>query len=195
MLNETIVALRMTLVTLVVTGLAYPLLITGAARALFPSASVGSLVQDENGQVVGSRLVGQAFSNPAYLQPRPSAAGATGYDGTASSGSNLGPTSQKLHDRVQAEIERLKKENPEADETIPADLVTASASGLDPHVSPAGALWQVPRIARARGEEPARIKAVIEANIEHPTLGFMGEPRVNVLAVNLALNRKFGVPH
>jgi K+-transporting ATPase ATPase C chain len=165
------------------------------ARAIFPDASGGSLVQDESGTVVGSRLIGQAFSNPAYLQPRPSAAGATGYDATASSGSNLGPTSQKLHDRVQQEVERLKKENPEADETVPADLVTTSASGLDPHVSPAGALWQVSRIAKARGEEPARIRAVIEANIEHPTLGFMGEARVNVLAVNLALNRKFGVPH
>jgi potassium-transporting ATPase KdpC subunit len=195
MFNETIVALRMTVVTLVVTGLAYPLLITGAARVLFPHASGGSLVEDANGTVVGSSLIGQPFSNPAYLQPRPSAAGATGYDGTASSGSNLGPTSKKLHDRVQADVERLKKENPDAGETIPADLVTASASGLDPHVSPAGALWQVPRIAQARGEEPARIRAVIEANIEHPTLGFMGDARVNVLAVNLALNRKFGVPH
>jgi K+-transporting ATPase ATPase C chain len=195
MLSETMVALRMTLVTLVVTGLVYPLAITGVARMLFPGASGGSLVEDANGAVVGSRLIGQAFSNPAYLQPRPSAAGATGYDGTASSGSNLGPTSQKLHDRVQADIERLKKENPDAGETVPADLVTASASGLDPHVSPAGALWQVPRIAQARGEEPARIQAVIEANIEHPTLGFMGEARVNVLAVNLALNRKFGLPH
>jgi K+-transporting ATPase ATPase C chain len=195
MFNETMVALRMTLVTLVVTGLAYPLAITGVARAIFPDASSGSLVKDENGTVVGSRLIGQPFSDPAYLQPRPSAAGATGYDATASSGSNLGPTSQKLHDRVQQDVERLKKENPDADETVPADLVTASASGLDPHVSPAGALWQVPRIARARGEEPARIQAVIEANVEHPTLGFMGEARVNVLAVNLALNRKFGLPH
>jgi K+-transporting ATPase ATPase C chain len=195
MFNETMVALRMTLVTLVVTGLVYPLAITGVARAIFPDASSGSLVKDENGTVVGSRLIGQPFSDPAYLQPRPSAAGATGYDATASSGSNLGPTSQKLHDRVQQDVERLKKENPDAGETVPADLVTASASGLDPHVSPAGALWQVPRIARARGEEPARIQAVIEANIEHPTLGFMGEARVNVLAVNLALNRKFGLPH
>jgi len=195
MLSETMVALRMTLVTLVVTGLVYPLTITGVARTLFPGASGGSLLEDANGSPVGSRLIGQAFSNPAYLQPRPSAAGATGYDGTASSGSNLGPTSQKLHDRVQADIERLKKENPDAGETVPADLVTASASGLDPHVSPAGALWQVPRIAQARGEEPGRIQAVIEANIEHPTLGFMGEARVNVLAVNLALNRKFGLPH
>jgi K+-transporting ATPase ATPase C chain len=195
MFNEMIVALRMTVVTLVLTGLAYPLVITGVARAVFPDASGGSLVKDENGTVVGSRLIGQAFANPAYLQPRPSAAGATGYDGTSSSGSNLGPTSQKLHDRVQQDVERLKLENPDANDTIPADLVTASASGLDPHVSPAGALWQVPRIAKARGEEPARIQAVIEANIEHPTLGFMGDARVNVLAVNLALNRKFGAPH
>lgn len=153
MLSETIVALRMTLVTLVVTGLVYPLAITGVARGLFPDASSGSLVKDESSTVVGSRLIGQAFSNPAYLQPRPSAAGATGYDAMSSSGSNLGPTSQKLHDRVAQDVERLKKENPEAGEIIPADLVTASASGLDPHVSPAGAPWQVPRIAQARGED------------------------------------------
>ena len=117
MLNESIVALRMTVVTLVLTGLVYPLVITGVARAIFPDASSGSLVKDENGTVVGSRLIGQAFSNPAYLQPRPSAAGATGYDATASSGSNLGPTSQKLHDRVQQDVERLKKENPDAGDT------------------------------------------------------------------------------
>jgi len=195
MKKELWVALRMTVVTLVLTGIVYPLVITGAARALFPEASGGSLVKDENGAVIGSRLIGQPFANPAYLQPRPSAAGANGYDGASSSGSNLGPTSQKLHDRVKADVERLKQENPDAGETIPADLVTASASGLDPHVSPAGALWQVPRIAKARGEDPAVVRAVIEANIEEPTFGILGEPRVNVLAVNLALNRKFGQPH
>jgi K+-transporting ATPase ATPase C chain len=195
MFNEMIVALRMTLVTLVVTGLVYPLAITGLARGLFSHASGGSLVEDETGAVVGSLLIGQAFSQPAYLQPRPSAAGATGYDATSSSGSNLGPTSQKLRDRVQQDVERLKRENPDAAEPVPADLVTASASGLDPHISPAGAFWQVPRIAQARGEEPARIRAVIEAHIQGPTLGILGEPRVNVLAVNLALNRKFGRPH
>jgi K+-transporting ATPase ATPase C chain len=195
MVSEMMVALRVTVVTLVLTGLIYPLAVTGVARGLFPSASGGSLMKDEDGTVVGSRLIGQAFSNPAYLQPRPSAAGPTGYDATASSGSNLGPTSQKLHDRVAQDVARLQKENPEAGELIPADLVTASASGLDPHISPAGALWQVNRIARARGEDPARIQAVIEAFIEPPTLGILGEARVNVLAVNLALNRSFGRPH
>src|SRR5215470_15327972 len=138
MRNETIIALRVTLVTLVLTGLLYPLAMTGVAQAIFPHAANGSLARDEKGVVVGSELIGQVFTNPSYLQGRPSAAG-NGYDATASSGSNLGPTS-----------ERLRKENPEASLPVPDDLVTASASGLDPELSPAAALWQVPRIARAR---------------------------------------------
>ena len=167
---------------------------TGLAQALFAGAAGGSLAKDETGAVVGSQLIAQPFSNPAYLQPRPSAAGANGYDATASSGSNLGPTSQKLHDRVAGDIERLQKENPEAEGPVPADLVTTSGSGLDPHLSPAAALWQVPRIAQARGVEAERIRKVVESCIEPPTLGILGEPRVNVLEVNLALNRKFGRP-
>jgi K+-transporting ATPase ATPase C chain len=152
------------------------------------------LVEDESGAVVGSWLIAQPFTNPAYLQPRPSAAGANGYDAASSSGSNLGPSSQKLHDRVAADVERLQKDNPDANGPIPADLVTTSGSGLDPHVSPAGAAWQVPRIAHARGVEAERVQKVIESYIESPTLGLLGEPRVNVLAVNLALDRKFGRP-
>ena len=186
------IALRTTLVTLVLTGLAYPLAMTGAAHMLFPYRANGSLVTDAHGTVVGSELIGQAFTRPEYVWPRPSAAGASGYDATASSGANLGPTSQKLRDRITADIARLTETNPEARGPIPSDLVTASASGLDPHLSPAAALWQAPRIARARNVGPERVSALIEANIEARTFGILGEPRVNVLMVNLALDRQFG---
>jgi K+-transporting ATPase ATPase C chain len=188
----TMIAIRTTLVTLVVTGLLYPLAITGVAQLVFPHRSNGSLITDERGQVVGSELIGQPFTRPEYVWPRPSAAGANGYDGAASSGSNLGPTSQKLRDRITAEIARLKETNPDAEGPIPADLVTASASGLDPDLSPAAALWQVPRVAQARNVAPDRIRAVIEANVDGRSLGFLGEPRVNVLLLNLALDRQFG---
>ena len=188
------IALRMTIVTLVLTGLLYPFVITGLAQVLFPGSANGSLVTDEKGQVVGSELIAQAFSNPAYFQPRPSAAGEKGYDATASGGSNLGPTSKKLQDRINDDLKRLKAENPEATEPVPAELVTASASGLDPHLSPEGMLWQVPRIAKARGIAPDRVKTVVEANIKDRTLGILGEPTVNVLLVNLALDRQFGIP-
>src|SRR5579862_9920775 len=140
MRNQLVIALRTTVVTLVLTGIIYPLAMTGAAQALFSGRANGSLVRDEKGAVVGSELIGQAFAMPAYLQGRPSAAG-NGYDPTASSGSNLGPTSKKLRDRVVADIARLQKENPSAPPEIPAELVTTSASGLDPEVSPAAALW------------------------------------------------------
>ncbi len=151
-MNLSIVALRVTLVTLVLTGLAYPLAMTGLSQALFGHRAGGSLVKNERGEVVGSELIGQPFTRPEYFQPRPSAAG-NGYDATASSGSNLGPTSKKLRERVTAEVERLRKENPDAPLPIPVELVTTSASGLDPHLSPEAALWQVPRVARARGME------------------------------------------
>ena len=188
------IAVRVTIATLVLTGIVYPLAITGISQTVLRDAADGSLVRDQQGNVVGSTLIAQAFTNPAYLQPRPSAAGADGYDAMGSSGSNLGPTSQKLHDRVQQDVDRLKKDNPDAAELIPADLVTASASGLDPHITPQGARWQIPRIAKAREVDEQRVRNVVEANVEPPTLGLLGEPRVNVLQVNLALDRQFGKP-
>ena len=191
MRREFVIALRVSLVTLVLTGLLYPLVLTGAAQALFSRQANGSLVRDEKGVVVGSKLIGQVFTQPGYLQGRPSAAG-NGYDATASSGSNLGPTSKKLQDRVAADVARLRQENPDAPLPVPNDLVTASASGLDPELSPEAALWQVPRIARARQVSPDRIRDVIEARIEGRDLAVFGEPRVNVLVVNLALDQKFG---
>jgi K+-transporting ATPase ATPase C chain len=186
------IAIRTTIVTIVLTGLVYPFVMTGVAQILFPWRANGSLVTDEKGEVVGSELIAQGFANPAYLQPRPSAAGEKGYDAANSSGSNLGPTSKKLQDRIKEDLKRLKEENPDAAGPVPGDLVTASGSGLDPHISPQGALWQVPRIAKARGVAPDRVKAVIDANVERRTFGILGEPRVNVLLVNLALDRQFG---
>jgi len=193
MRREFLIALRLTVVTLILTGLAYPLAVTGAAQALFSDKANGSLAHDEKGAVVGSRLIGQTFATAPYLQGRPSAAG-NGYDATSSSGSNLGPTSKKLQDRVVADVARLRKENPEAQGAVPADLVTTSASGLDPEISPEAAVWQVPRIARARGVSADRILEVITTRVAGRDLGVFGEPRVNVLAVNLALDQKFGRP-
>jgi K+-transporting ATPase ATPase C chain len=192
--KQLIIALRVTLFTLVVTGLVYPLVVTGLGQLLFHHAASGSLVSDEKGNVVGSELIGQGFAKPSYFQPRPSAAGEKGYDAAASSGSNLGPTSKKLQDRVVADLERLHKENPDAPADVPSDLVTASASGLDPHVSPEAALWQLPRVAKARGVSPERIRTLVDANTEGRELGLLGESRVNVLLLNLALDRQLGPP-
>jgi K+-transporting ATPase ATPase C chain len=188
------VAIRTTIVTIVLTGLIYPYVMTGLAQVLLPWRANGSLLTDEKGRVIGSELIAQGFANPAYLQPRPSAAGEKGYDATSSSGSNLGSTSKKLQARIKEDLKRLKEENPDASGPVPADLVTASGSGLDPHVSPQGAIWQVPRMAKARGISSERIKAVVEANVEGRTFGILGEPRVNVLMVNLALDQQFGRP-
>lgn len=187
-----IISLRTAMVTIVLTGLLYPFALTGLAQILFPWRANGSLVADDKGQVVGSELIAQGFANPAYFQPRPSAAGDKGYDPTSSGGSNLGTTSKKLQDRVAVDLKRLKEENPEASGPVPVELVTASGSGLDPHISPQGALWQVPRVAKARGVAAERVKTVVESNVEGRTFGILGEPRVNVLLVNLALDRQFG---
>ena len=192
MKTQLLPALRVTQVTLVLTGLAYPLLVTGLAQALFPWRASGSLVTSDL-RTVGSELIGQGFAGPAYLHPRPSAAG-QGWDAMNSGGSNLGPTSKALHDRVAAEAARLRIENPEAPAEVPAELVTTSASGLDPHLSPGAARWQVPRIARSRGLDVARVEAVLREHLEGRDLGFLGEARLNVLSVNLALDRRFGTP-
>jgi len=186
-----IISIRATVVTLILTGVLYPLAMTGAAQALFADQARGTLVKDKTGQVRGSALIGQVFTNPAYFQGRPSAAG-NGYDATSSGGSNLGTTSAKLRDRAKADAERLRKENPDAPGLIPAELVTASASGLDPHLSPGSAFWQVKRIALARGVAAERVARVVEDLTEGRQLGFLGEPRVNVLALNMTLDRNFG---
>lgn len=187
-------ALRTALVTLLLTGVAYPVVVTGLARLLFSAEAAGSLINDGGGRIVGSDLIGQRFANPAYFWPRPSAAGADGYDGSASGGSNLGPTSRALRDRIAADVLRLKAANPDAAGPIPIDLVTASASGLDPHISPAAALWQVARVAAVRGVAVERVRSAVESQIEGRDLGFLGEPRVNVLRLNLLIDRLFAPP-
>ena len=201
MLRESIVsalpALRATLVTLILTGLVYPLAGTGLAQALFPHRAGGSLVSDEQDAkraLVGSELIAQGFASPAYFQPRPSAAGDKGWDATASGGSNYGATSQKLRERATAELARLLAENPDAPRPVPVELVTTSGSGLDPHLSPASAQWQVARVAKARQVAPERVRALVQDHLEGRDLGFLGEPRVNVLALNLALDRWIGKP-
>ena len=191
MKRELLIAFRMTLVTLILTGILYPLAMTGLSQLLFPRQANGSLVRLEGG-VAGSDLIGQQFVHPGYFQGRPSAAGANGYDAMASGGSNLGPTSQKLHDRVAAEFARLRTQNPQAQGPVPADLLTASASGLDPDISPEAARWQAPRVAAARGVDLGQVVALIAGHTEPRTLGLLGEPRVNVLLLNLALDERFG---
>jgi potassium-transporting ATPase KdpC subunit len=172
----------------VLLGLAYPLGVTGLAQALFPAQAGGSLIRNASGEIVGSRWIGQNFKDEAYLRPRPSAAGKGGYDAAGSSGSNLGPLNEDLAARIKTDAEALRAESPAP---IPVDAVTTSGSGLDPHVSPANAARQVPRIAAARKVPAAEVQAVIAANTEGSTFGLLGEPRVNVLAVNLALDARW----
>ncbi len=187
-----LVALRATLVTLVLTGIVYPLAITGAAQVMFPYRANGSIVEDVHGNVVGSELIGQTFADPAYLHGRPSN---SNYDATSSGGTNLGTTSKKLRDGATAFADAYRKENGLApSEEIPADAVTRSASGLDPHISPENARLQVERIAKTRGLAADRVREAIEDSTEGRELGVLGEPRVNVLATNLVLDRRFGRP-
>ncbi|HTB10744.1 MAG TPA: potassium-transporting ATPase subunit KdpC [Bryobacteraceae bacterium] len=180
---------RMTLVLTVLTGLVYPGIVTGLCQMLFPRQANGSL-EYKDGKVIGSTLIGQNFTKPEYFQPRPSAAG-NGYDGAASGGSNLGPTSQKLMDRVKTSVDKFHKENPNFTDTIPADLLTMSGSGLDPHLSPESTYAQAERVARARGASVQDVRALIAQFTEGRDLGFLGEPRVNVLRINEALDEKF----
>jgi potassium-transporting ATPase KdpC subunit len=184
MRKELIVALRFTLVTTVFFGLLYPLGVTGLSKMLFPKQAAGSLIE-KNGRVVGSRLIGQSFTSEKYFHSRPSAAG-NGYDAGASSPSNLAPTNQALIDRVKSDVAKLQQENPGV--PIPADLVTASGSGLDPEISPAAAEFQIPRVAKARGLSVESVKALVARHTQARTWGIFGEPRVNVLELNLDLD-------
>ena len=184
--RDFISAVLMTVVTTVILGVIYPLGITAIAQLAFPDKANGQLI-DRNGVVVGSRIIGQGFSSPGYFHSRPSAAG-TGWDAANSAGSQLGPTNKKLIEHVKANVEAARKENPRA--PVPIDLVTASASGIDPHISPAAAEFQVPRVARERRMSEADVRQLIAATTEGRTLGFLGEPRVNVLELNLALDAR-----
>jgi len=192
MKRESLVAILFTAFSMAVLGLAYPLSMNALSGLLFPLPAGGSLVVDEKGSVVGSILLAQRFTEPAYFHPRPSEAGDKGYDASSSGAAHLGPTSEKLRSRVTDAIARLRKENPRAPYRIPVELVTTSASGLDPHLSISGALWQVPRVADARGVSEERVTSVVEAMREGRTFGILGEQRVNVLNLNLALDRQFG---
>jgi potassium-transporting ATPase KdpC subunit len=179
-------AVGLTLALTLITGILYPLVITAIAQVAFPSQANGSLVTTADGRVVGSRLIAQGFTEPQYFWGRLSAAGEDGYDANASGGSNLGPTNSTLIDRVEADVARMRAAH--GDDPVPGDLVTTSASGLDPHISPAAAEYQVERVANARDMDPDELRAIVAAHTEQPLLGFLGRPRVNVLELNLDLD-------
>jgi K+-transporting ATPase ATPase C chain len=190
-------ALRLTVASIAIFGLIYPFAMTGLSQVIFPYQAGGAPVRDARGAVVGSDIIGQAWHEPYYFHGRPSAAGKNGYDPTSTGGTNLGPTSKKLIDATRAAIAALKKENPDAALPIPMDLVTSSASGIDPDISPAAAYYQVPRVAKARGVPIGRLTALVRRAVRERTWRFLGEPRVNVLTLNLALDRVWpvsGVP-
>jgi potassium-transporting ATPase KdpC subunit len=184
MKRNLLIAVWFTLVTTVMFGILYPLAITGLAQVLFPSKANGQLIL-KNGKIVGSKIIGQSFAGPGYFHSRPSQAG-TGYDATSSSGSNLGPTNKTLLDRVKGDVQKAQAENPSA--PVPVDLVTASGSGLDPHISPAAAEFQVPRVAKERGVGEGDLRALVQKFTENRQFEIFGEPRVNVLELNLELD-------
>ena len=181
-----LISIWMTLATTVLLGIIYPLVVTGLAQLLYPRQANGELIHRADGTIAGSSLIGQPFTSAGYFHSRPSAAGAAGYDPTASGGSNLGPTNKALENRVAGSVQSLAAENTRA--RIPADLATASGSGLDPHISPASAEFQIPRVARERGMKEGDLRALVAKHTEPRQLGFLGEPRVNVLELNLDLN-------
>jgi K+-transporting ATPase ATPase C chain len=185
MKKNLVTAILMTIATTVLLGIIYPLVVTGLAKVLFPDKANGQLIE-RNGKIVGSRIIGQPFTGPGYFHSRPSAAGNNGYDAANSGGSNLGPTNQKLVDRVKQDVASLQAENP--GKPVPIDLVTTSASGLDPSISPAAADFQVPRVARERGMNADELRRFVAKHTESRQLGFLGEPTVNVLELNLDLD-------
>jgi K+-transporting ATPase ATPase C chain len=193
MKKNLITAVLMTIATTVLLGIMYPLVVTGLAQLIFPKQANGELITGKSGVVVGSRLIGQPFSGPSYFHPRPSAAGAAGYDASASSGSNLGPTNAQLIARVNGDVARLQAENPGT--PIPVDLVTTSGSGLDPDISPAAAEFQIRRVAKERKIPEAEVAQLVQENSENRQWGFLGEPRVHVLELNLALDARYGRLH
>ena len=192
MWEQILPGLRIKIFLTILLGVVYPLAMTGISQLLFPHQANGSLIRVGD-KVIGSEIIGQSFTKPEYFHPRPSAAGTNGYDGTNSNGSQYGPTNKKLIDRVNASIEQFRKENPDFTGPIPADLVTASASGLDPHLSPDAAAAQVARVAKARGIPVEQLSRLVAQFTEGPDLGILGESRVNVLKLNLALDQRYAV--